>query len=53
MKNQNKTFLENDYNIKFNLYSLKVFSNVKIAMQCFRNFQGGQMPRMSPPWLRA
>jgi len=29
---------------------LKVSANVKIAMQCFENFGGGEMP---PPWLRA
>jgi len=28
---------------KFHLYSLKVYANVKIAMQCFEIF-GGQMP---------
>jgi len=28
---------------------LKVSTNVKIAMQCFENFGGGQMPQMLPP----
>jgi len=32
---------------------LKVFANVKIAMQYFDNFGGGQMPQMPPAWLRA
>jgi len=33
---------------------LKVFANVKIAMQRFENFSGGQMPQIPPPlWLRA
>jgi len=27
---------------------LKVFSNVKIAMQCFENFGGGNAPNASP-----
>jgi len=26
------------------LYSLKVSANAKIAMRCFENFRGGQMP---------
>jgi len=28
---------------------LKVSANVKIAMQCFENFGGGEMPQMPPP----
>jgi len=31
---------------------LIVSSNVKIAMQCFKNFGGGICPKF-PPWLRA
>jgi len=27
---------------------LKVSSNVKIAMQCFENFGGGETPQMPP-----
>jgi len=38
--------------MKFHSYSLKVSANVKIAMQCFEIFGGGQMPQM-PPCLRA
>jgi len=45
-------FLKNDYNIKFHLYSLKVSTNVKIAMQCFENVGAGKCPKC-PPWLRA
>jgi len=38
--------------MKFHLYSLKVSANVKIAMQCFKNFGGGQMPHpgCAPGW---
>jgi len=35
--------------MKFNLYSLKVSANVKIAMQCFENFWGGKCPKCTPP----
>jgi len=35
---------------KFHLYSLKVSAHVKISVECFENFGGGQIP---PPWLRA
>jgi len=42
-----RRLLKNDENIKFQLYSLKVSANVKIAMQCFENFG------KCPPWLRA
>jgi len=31
--------------MKFHLYSLKVFANVKIAMQCFENFGGDKCPK--------
>jgi len=52
-KNLNKTFLKNDFNIKFRLWYLKVFSNIKTAMHCFENFWGGKCPKCPPPWLRA
>jgi len=32
--------------MKFNLYSLKVSANVKIAMQCFENFGGADAPKV-------
>jgi len=51
-KNSNKTFLRNDYNIKFHLYSLKVSAHVKIAMQCYEISRGGKCPKC-PPWLRS
>jgi len=47
-----KTFLENDYNIQFHLYSLKVSANIKISMQCFEIIEGGIWPKCLP-WLRA
>ena len=34
--------------MKFHLYSLKVSTNVKIAMQCFENFGGGKCPKYPP-----
>jgi len=37
---------------KFHLYSLKVSTHVKISVQCFENFGGGNAPN-APPWLRA
>ena len=47
-KNLSKNLLKNDWNKKFQLYYLKVSSNVKIAMHCFENFVGGEMPQMPP-----
>ena len=38
--------------MKFHLYSLKVSTNVKIAMQCFENFGDGKCPKC-PHCLRA
>jgi len=35
--------------MNFHLYSLKVSTNVKIALQCFENFGGGKCP---PPIAR-
>jgi len=46
------TLLNNDYNTKFHLYSMKISANVKIAVECFEIF-GGKMPQMPPSWLRA
>jgi len=52
-KNFKKTFLQKDYNTKFQLYFLKVSSNAKIVMQCLENFGGRQMSQIpSPPVAR-